>query len=122
MNRLHAFAIGLAIGSALLATQARAAEPAVISFTAPTKYTTGEDITVGTAISYGIFQGLKGQPKVRVATVAETTTTITTGLLPGKEYCFTATAIIAGVGSDQSAEACKLIPALVPGTVVITVR
>ncbi len=122
MNRLHAFAIGLAIGSALLAAQARAAEPAVISFSAPTKYTTGEDIPAGTAISYGIFQGKKGEPKVRVATVTDTTATISTGLVPGVEYCFTATAIIAGVGSAQSAEACKLTPQLVPQTVVITVR
>lgn len=122
MNRLHAFAIGLALGTGLVATQAMAVEPAVISFTAPTKYTDGSAIEAGTAISYDVLQALKGATKVKVATITATSATISTGLLAGSEYCFQVVAVINGQASAPSNESCKLIPLPVPTAVVITVR
>lgn len=103
-----------------------AVEPDVISFPAPTKYTDGSDIPAGTPLSYNIYQGLQGQPKVKIATITTTGTTVTTGLLPGSTYCFAATAVTAaGVEGAQSADnatSCKLTPLLVPGSIVVTVR
>lgn len=122
MKRIHAFALGLAISSALLATQARAVEPATISFQAPTKYTDGSAIEEGTAISYDVLQALKGATKVKVATITSTSATISTGLVAGSEYCFQVVAVINGQASAPSNEACKLIPLPVPTAVVITVR
>lgn len=115
-----------AVALVLIASQALAVEPAVITFTAVTKYTDGTDIPAGTAISYNIYQGLQGQPKVKIANITTTGTTITTGLLPGSTYCFAATAVTAaGVEGAQSADtstSCKLTPQLVPGSIVVTVK
>ncbi len=104
-----------------LSAQAQSVPSATISFTAPTTYTDGTPIVAGTVITYGVWQGLKGATKVRVATITSTSTTISTGLLPGSEYCWTVTAIINGVGSAQSNEACKLMPFPTPSPIVITV-
>ncbi len=125
MKRLHAFAIGLALGTGLVATQVHSAEPAVISFQAPTKYTTGEDIPAGTAISYNVYQGVQGQAKAKIATITTTGTTVSTGLVPGTTYCFAVTAVVAGVEGPQTpdtASSCKLTPLLVPGPIVVTVK
>lgn len=99
-------------------------DTAVISFAAPTVYTDGASIPAGTAISYGVYQEVKGDPlpKVKVATITQTTTTITTGLVGGTEYCFHVTAIVAGQESVPSNEACKLMALPIPGAVTITVR
>lgn len=109
----------------LIASQAFAVEPAVITFTAPSKYTDGSDIPAGTAMSFNIYQGLQGQPKTKIATITATGTTVTTGLLPGSTYCFAATAVIGGIESAPSPDttsSCKLTPLLVPGSIVVTVR
>lgn len=98
------------------------ADPAVISFQAPTTYTDGTPIPAGTAFTYGVYQAPQGQPLVKVATITGTTTTITTGLTPGATFCFAVTAIINGQESAQSNQQCKLSAFPVPSAVVITVR
>lgn len=111
--------------AAMATCAVQAAEPAVISFTAPTKYSDGSDIPTGTQMSFNIYQGLQGQVKVKIATITTTGTTVTTGLVPGSTYCFAATAVIAGVEGAQTpdtATSCKLTPLLVPGSIVVTVR
>ena len=120
MKRSVAFAAGI-IGI-ILANQAQAVEPTIISFTAPTTYTDGSAIASGTAISYNVMQAPKGATLVKVATITTTSTTITTGIVPGTEYCFGVTAVIAGQESGPSGTVCKLTPQLVPSAVVITVR
>lgn len=118
----------------LLMPAAHAAEPDVLTFVAPTTYKDGSAIPSGTAMSFNIYQGLQGQPKVMIATITTTGTTVTTGLVPGSTYCFAATAVIAGVEGAQNADVaddpltpakegnCKLTPLLVPGSIVVTVR
>lgn len=105
---------------AVIPAVAQAADPAVISFSAVTGYTDGTAIPAGTAISYNIYQGLQGQPKLVVANITTTGTTIATGLVTGSTYCFSATAVVNGVEGAQSNEACKKIKPT-PNSLVITV-
>lgn len=98
------------------------ADPAVITFAAPTTYTDGSQIAAGTAITYDVYQAPQGQTLVRVATITGTTTTITTGLTPGQTFCFAVTAVINGLASDRSNQACKLSAFPVPNAVTITVK
>lgn len=114
-------ALLLIVGS-LAAYKATAQTPptrtATISFSAPTKYTDGSTITAGATITYGVYQGLKGQFKTRVSTITATSTTVNTGL-QASEYCWHITAIIGGTESDASEEKCKSF--LKPEIVTITV-
>lgn len=109
----------------LVSAPALAVEPAVISFAAPTTFTDGSSIPAGTVFSFNIYQGARGEAKVKIATISTTGTTITTGLVPGTTYCFAATAVVNGVESAQAVDApasCKLTPLLVPGTIIVTVK
>jgi hypothetical protein len=108
------------LSSFAVAQNAVAANQAVISFTAPTTYTDGTPITA--VLSYGVYQALQGQPKVKVATVLTTTSTITTGLLSGKTYCWQVTAIDGAQESAMSNEACKTFAPPIPNAVTITVQ
>lgn len=98
------------------------ADTAVISFQAPTTYVDGSAVTAGTSVSYNVLQALQGATKVKVATITQTSTTITTGLVAGSTYCFAVTAVIAGQESAPSNESCKLMAFPVPSAVVIVVR
>lgn len=114
----------LALVLALFAVTATAQTPrqAVITFSAPTARTDGSAITG--ALSYQIFQGVKGSAKVKVGTITTTSATLTTGLEGGKEYCWDVVAIEAGnaAPSDHSAEACKAFSLSAPNAVTITVN
>ena len=95
---------------------------AVISFNKPTAYTDGTPIPASVALSYGVYQALQGQPKVKVATITATTATITTGLLSGKTYCWQVTTSDGAQESAFSNEACKSFSAPIPNAVTITVQ
>lgn len=103
------------------AVRAQAARQAVIQYTAPTTRTDGS--TISGALSYEIWQGIKGAPKTRIGTISSLQTTIDTGLLGGTEYCWHVIAIEAGnaVKSLPSNEACKVFPQVGPNVVTITV-
>jgi hypothetical protein len=113
----------LALIAAFCATAAyaQAARTATITFTAPTTRTDGSTITG--ALSYEVWQGLKGGTKAKASTVNATSTTIniTTGLQGGREYCWHIVAVEAGVASAPSNEACKAFEQSPPNTVTITV-
>lgn len=104
---------------------AQAANTATITFIAPTQRADGSAIA-GT-ISYKVYQGIKGQTKAAAGTITATSTTISTGLQAGTEYCWevTATETIAGAAGPESArsnEACKAFaPGSAPRVVTITV-
>jgi len=94
---------------------------ATITFSAPTARLDGTAITG--ALSYGVYQGVKGQPKTKVGTIATTTGQITTGLLGGTEYCWQVSAQEAGgPESALSNEACKAFPLSPATAVTITVQ
>jgi hypothetical protein len=94
---------------------------ATITFAAPTARLDGTPITG--ALSYKVYQGIKGQTKAAVGTITATTSTITTGLLGGVEYCWQVSAA-EGTGADSalSNEACKAFPIAGVTPVTITVR
>lgn len=87
-----------------------AANTAALAWTAPTQYEDGTPLAAGTVLTYGVYQGVQGQPKSRVATATATSATISTGLANGTTYCWAVTAIANGVESAPSAEACKSFP------------
>lgn len=93
---------------------------ATITFSAVTKRLDGTTPTG--PISYHVYQGLKGQSKSKVATITGTTSTISTGLVGGNEYCWQVTAQEGtGPESVMSNEACKAFPLAPLETVTITV-
>jgi hypothetical protein len=123
---LQAIALVLGIFLLTMATAyAQTANTATISFTAPTQRLDGTTPT-GT-LSYKVYQGIKGQTKAVVGTISTTTSTITTGLLGGTEYCWQVSATetigtTAGPESALSNEACKAFPVSGLRTVTITVQ
>ena len=106
---------------ALASAPVFAANQATIKFNAPTKYEDGSTIATGTTITYNLYQGLKGAAKTKVGTVVSGST-VTTGLQSGSDYCWQVTAVINGMESDKSNEACKAFPFPTPQAVTITVE
>lgn len=108
MKKISTFLAGL-----LVAASAFAANTAVLTWTPPTAYTDGSPI-VG-ALTYNVYQGLQGAPKVKVGSPATTATaTISTGLNNGATYCWTVTATQGTNESAPSNEACKTFPLVPP--------
>jgi hypothetical protein len=95
---------------ALVALNASAANQAVLSWNPPTTFADGTPISG--ILTYNAYQGVKGQPKVKVtlASVLPTTLTVASGLQSGTTYCWAVTALIGTNESDQSIEACKTFP------------
>lgn len=109
----------LVIGAIAYGQEPRTAE---ITFNRPTQYTDGTPIAADTPIAYHVYQGTRGGgEKVRVATITETGTTITTGLPPG-ETCWQVSAVANGTESALSNEACKSFPWPATEAITITVR
>lgn len=101
----------LVAAAVLLCSGAQAANQAVLEWTPPTTYSDGTPIDAATPLSYGVYQGLRGQPKTKVATVTGRTTTITAGLANGTDVCWQLSTIANGQESvDRSNEACKAFP------------
>lgn len=100
---------------------AQAANQAVLTFTAPTAYTDATPIPDTIVLTFGVYQAIKGQPKVKVATIPSATHTISTDLLPGKTYCWQVSAIASGKESGLSNQACKTFPPLIPAVPTLMV-
>lgn len=101
---------------------AQSANTATISFTRPTTYADGSPLDAATPVTYNLYQGLQGQPKTKVATISTTASTVTTGLLGGKTYCWTVSAVANSLEGAQSVEGCKTFPQAAPSQVTITVQ
>jgi hypothetical protein len=112
--------IAIALLFVALPAIAQTPRTATITFDAPTTYTDGS--LIESPISYFVYQGARGATKPQVATITGTSTTITTGLQAGQEYCWEVTAVVNGVESARSNEACKSFPLPVPSAVTITVQ
>lgn len=82
----------------------------------------GSPLAAGVSLSYKLYQGIKGQAKVAVATITSNSQAVTTGLQAGSEYCWQVSAIANALESALSTEACKAFPFSAPGTVTITVK
>lgn len=100
---------------------AQSANTATIEFTAPTKRL--DNSTITGPLSYKVYQGIKGQAKTAVGTITTTSSTITTGLVGGSEYCWQVSAS-EGTGPESalSNEACKAFALAGVTPVTITVR
>lgn len=124
INRIFALltvAVALTFASETQAQTAPPANTATITFQAATKRVDGTTPTG--AISYNVYQGVKGQSKSKIGTVNTTTAAVTTGLLGGVEYCWQVSAQEAGgPESALSNEACKAFPLAAMQTVTITVN
>ena len=112
----------LFIVTALVALSASAQNQATISYTRPTTYANGTALDAATAVTYNLYQGIKGQAKTKVATISAVSNTVNTGLASGQTYCWSVSAIANGIEGDLSLEACKTFPFGKPGTVTITVQ
>lgn len=116
--------VAAVLASILLSVSAlaqAATRTAVITFPRPTTYVDGSALLPATVVTYNVYQGTKGNlAKPKVGTITTTSTTISTGLVPG-ETCWQITAIANGIESALSNEACKTFPFISPDTVVITV-
>lgn len=99
----------------LLAPLAALAAPpsATLRWVAPTQYEDGTTITA--PITYSLYQGLKGSPKVlAVSGITGLTYTFSTGLSPNTIVCWEVTATVGGQESAHTVEACKTFPPQVP--------
>ena len=127
LSRAQKIAIAILVSALLVAgvmavANAQAANTAVITYQAATTRTDGSTMTG--AVSYEIWQGLKGATKTKIGTITSLQTTLTTGLLGGNEYCWYVITREAGNAnpSAPSNEACKAFPIAAPNTVTITVQ
>lgn len=97
---------------AALCMPALAANQAVLSWGAVTKDVEGNAIT---GVTYNLYQGVQGQPKVKTGTPqSATTATISSGLTSGRTYCWQVSASANGVEGALSNEACKSFPPAAP--------
>ena len=112
----------LFIVTALVALSASAQNQATISYTRPTTYANGTALDAATAVTYNLYQGIKGQAKSKVATVGAVTTTVNVGLQSGVSYCWTVSVVANGIEGDQSLEGCKDFSFGKPSTVTIIVQ
>lgn len=110
----------LALVSAV--ANAQEARTARLTFDRPTHYVDGGAIGEIVVVTYNVYQGGKGQPKTRVATIGVSPATISTGLEAGKEYCWEVTAVANGIESERSNEGCKRFDFQATEPVVITVE
>lgn len=68
----------------------------------------------GATVTFNIYQGLQGQPKTKLGTVGALTTTISSGLASGSNYCWQVSAVANNQESALSNEACKPFPFTTP--------
>lgn len=114
--------IAFVLALAAFAAQA-APNQAVISFSRPTLYSDGTAVPAALPITYRVYQGVQGQPKVALTPdISVVTSTITGGLLSGTSYCWQISAIANGLESPLSNEACKTFAPAVLSPVTITVQ
>lgn len=127
-NALLTLALYVLLLLAVSAPAVAAPNTAALSWSAPSVYSDDTPIppAVQATFTYGVYQGLQGAAKSKVATTAAgaLTYSIGSGLLSGKTYCWQLTTID---GTTESAgfsnEACKTFPAATsPAPGALTVK
>lgn len=107
--------LAFAVTFAALPAHSQIAPSVTIKWTPPTQDTSGKALTG--AITYNVYQYAQGTNPVKVKIgQAPPNATITTGLTAGTTQCFTVTAVVATIESDQSNEACLPVPLPTPPT------
>jgi hypothetical protein len=102
----------LILGLSAFASAAVSTPQAALSWTAPTANADGTALA-GT-VTYNVYQGLTGALSKVQTGVTSAATTVTSGLTPGTTQCFAVTAVVNGVESPQSNQACAAIPQPTP--------
>ena len=95
------------------------------SWTAPTTFTDGTTIPSTDAITYNLYVGTAGKASeatTPVQTGLTTTTVTTSGYAAGTTVCGEVTAVVNGVESARSNEACKSFPDLPSAPTNVTVK
>ena len=116
MRNLIALAACVGAVAALSACSSRAqtaVNPAVWSWTAPTTFADGTAIPSTDAITYNLYVGTAGkgsEATTPVQTGITATTVTTSGYAAGAVVCGEVTAVVNGVESARSNEACKTFP------------
>lgn len=114
------FAVAALLAACALPVAAQSANTATITFAPPSTLADGTAMPSGAALTYNVYQGIKGQAKAKVATISASPASVATGLSTGNAYCFELTSVLNGLESARSNEGCKsFIPA---GTFTITVQ
>ena len=116
MRNFIALAACVGTVAALSACSSRAqtaVNPAAWSWTAPTTFADGTTIPTSDAITYNLYVGTggKGSEATTAVQTGITATTITTsGYAAGTVVCGEVTAVVNGIESGRSNEACKTFP------------
>ena len=118
LTNLLTMVIGLVLAVALTACSIKAqtsSDTATFTWTAPTTFTDGTTIPTSDVITYDTFVGTAGkgsEPGGPTAAGLSVLTWIGSGYAPGTTVCGVVTAIVNGVMSSPSNEACKSFPAV----------
>lgn len=120
MGALIAYAVMVAFDDV-----ANAATPpqANVSWNAPTTYVDGSPITSTSPITYQLYIGSSGK-EAKFGAPISNSTSMTVSSLPvsGTQWCAQVSAIVAGVESALSTEACTVVPFPTPNSpIVITI-
>jgi hypothetical protein len=110
MRNLACIAIAL-LGSTLATAQTIPSNVANLSWKAVTVY--DDFAVIVDPVTYNVYAGVKGAAKSRVAT-GLTATAVTRSGVPVGVWCWHVTAVVNGVESIPSAEACKEIKVPAP--------
>ena len=97
--------LAIALTLAAFSATAQPVNTAILTWEAP---------TYSDPLTYSIYQGLQGQPKVKVGTTSTLGATISTGLASGTTVCWHVTAVGNGLESAPSNTACKTFPFQAP--------
>jgi hypothetical protein len=95
------------------------------SYTAPTTYTDGSSIASGTSVTYNLYVGTAGagsEAATPLQTGITALTVTTTGYSAGQTVCGEVTAVVNGVESAKSNEACKSFPLVPSAPSALTVK
>ena len=128
MRNFIALAACVGTVAALSACSSRAqtaVNPAVWSWTAPTTFADGTAIPSTDAITYNLYVGTAGKGSEATTPVQTgiTATTITTsGYAAGAVVCGEVTAVVSGIESARSNEACKTFPDVPNAPTNLTVK
>jgi hypothetical protein len=114
MGRASVAARMVAAVLALGACAVTSAATLTLTWTPPTSYTDGTAIPSATPVTYNLYGALQGQPLQQLSTGLTATTATRTGVDPGIR-CYAVTAVVAGVESAQSAQACATVSPPTPG-------
>jgi hypothetical protein len=111
--------LAVCFGATLAHAQTPPPRSATVTLTPPTTFEDGSSITG--AITYNVYRGACGAAKTRVVTGATTTSIPVPNSVPGQ--CFTASAVVDGSESAQSAESrFRGRPGTPTITIIITVE